>query len=131
MVEYSWYKIISEWRITMKNKKSEHVAKDQAEELVTDNITEPKKSKKNKLDDEVQPDVPKAKKIKSKKSDKKIDKQKSEKAPKEDKLTKLVVSLKKSVIKSIKQEAADDDISMNEYIGLAIEEKLAKSIGKA
>jgi len=115
----------------MKNKKSEHDAKDQAEELVTDNITEPKKSKKSKQDDEVQPDAPKAKKIKSKKSDKKVDKQKSEKAPKEDKLTKLAVSLKKSVLKSIKKEAADDDISMNEYIGLALEEKLAKSRSKA
>jgi predicted HicB family RNase H-like nuclease len=115
----------------MKNKKSKHDAKDQAEELVTDNITEPKKSKKNKQDDEVQPDAPKAKKIKSEKTDKKIDKQKSEKAPKEDKLTKLVVSLKKSLIKSIKQESAADDISMNEYIGLALEEKLAKSKSKA
>ncbi len=114
----------------MKNKKSEH-AKDQAEELVTDNITEPKKSKKNKQDDQVHPDAPKAKKIKSKKSDKKIDKQKSEKAPKEDKLTKLVVSLKKSIIKSIKQESAGDDISVNEYIGLALVEKLAKSKGKS
>src|ERR1039457_6139186 len=99
----------------MKNKKSEHDAKDQAEELITDNIIEPKKSKKNKQDDEVQTDELKAKKIKSKKSEKKIDKQKSEKAPKEDKLTKLEVSLKKSIIKSIKQESADDDISMNEY----------------
>jgi predicted HicB family RNase H-like nuclease len=115
----------------MKNKKSELDAKDQAEELVTDNITEPKKSKKNKQDDEVQPDASKAKKIKSKKSDKKVDKQKSEKAPKEDKLTKLVVSLKKSVIKSIKQESAADDISVNEYIGLALEEKFAKSKGKS
>lgn len=115
----------------MKSKKSEHDAKDQAEELVTDKISEPKKSKKSKLDDEVQPDAPKSKKIKSKKSDKKADKQKSEKTPKEDKLTKVAVSLKKSVLKSIKQESAADDISMNEYIGLALEEKLAKSRKKA
>ena len=68
---------------------------------------------------------------KLKKSDKNADKQKSEKAPKEDKLTKVAVSLKKSILKSIKKEAADDDISMNEYIGLALEEKLAKSKGKS
>ena len=115
----------------MKNKKSKLEAKDQTEELVADNIIEPKKSKKTKQVDEVQTDAPKAKKIKSKKSDKKIDKQKSEKAPKEDKLTNLVVHLKKSVINSIKKESADDDISMNEYIGLALEEKLAKSRRKA
>jgi predicted HicB family RNase H-like nuclease len=120
----------------MKSKKSDHDAKDQAEELVTDKITEPKKSKKSKQDDAVQADAvqqdaPKAKKSKSKKSAKKADKQKSEKAPKEDKLTKLVVSLKKSIIKRIKQESAADDISMNEYIGLALEEKLAKSRSKA
>jgi len=115
----------------MKNKKSEHDAKGQSEEIISDNVTEPKKSKKTKQEAEVQPDIPKAKKIKSKKSDKKADKQKSEKAPKEDKLTKLAVSLKKSILKSIKKEAADDDISLNEYIGLALEEKLAKSKGKA
>ena len=56
----------------MKNKKSEHDAKDQAEELVTDTIAEPKKSKKNKQVDEELPDPPKAKKIKPKKSEKKI-----------------------------------------------------------
>jgi hypothetical protein len=115
----------------MKNKKSDQDAKDQAEEFATDNITKPKKSKKAKQVDEVQPDPPKAKKIKPKKSEKKTDKQKSDKAPKEDKLTKVAISLKKSILKSIKKEAADDDISMNEYIGLALEEKLAKSKGKS
>jgi hypothetical protein len=35
----------------MKNKKSEHGAKDQAEEIVTDNITKLKKSKKDKQND--------------------------------------------------------------------------------
>ena len=115
----------------MKSKKSKLEAKDQTEELVTDSNAEPKKSKKTKLDEELQPDAPKAIKIKSKKSVKKTNEQKSEKAPKEDKLTKFDVILKKSVIKSIKQEAADDDISVNEYIGLALEEKLAKSRRKA
>ena len=115
----------------MKNKKSKYDTKEQVEELVTDSNAESKKTKKNKQNDEVETDAPKAKKIKSKKSAKKIDTQKSEKAPKEDKLTKLVVSLKKSVLKSIKKEAADNDISMNEYIGLAVEEKLAKSKGKS
>jgi predicted HicB family RNase H-like nuclease len=118
---------------TMKNKKKSKLdATEQVEELVTDNITKPKKANKNKPDDEVQSDAPKAKKVKPKKSVKKIAEQKSEKAPKEDKLTKFVVNMKKSVLKSIKKEAAaDDDISMNEYIGLALEEKLAKSKGKS
>ena len=66
-----------------------------------------------------------------KKSVKKTDEQKSEKAPKEDKLIKLDVILKKSVLQSLKKEAADDDISMNEYIVFAIEDKLAKSKGKS
>ena len=115
----------------MKNKKSKHDAKGQVEELVTDSNVEPKKTKKNKQNDETQSDAPKVKKIKLKKSVKKTDDQKSEKTPNDDKLTKFVVSLKKSVIDSIKKEAADDDISMNEYIGLALEEKLAKSKGKS
>lgn len=46
-------------------------------------------------------------------------------------MTTLDVSMKKSVLKSIKKEAAADDISMNEFIVLAVEEKLAKSKGKA
>jgi predicted HicB family RNase H-like nuclease len=49
---------------------------------------------------------------------------KSQKAPKEDKTTKFMVSMKKTVRKSIKKEAAEAGISMNEYIVLAVEEKL-------
>jgi hypothetical protein len=49
------------------------------------------------------------------------------KAPKDDKLTKFLVSMKKSVRKSIKKEAAEAGVSMNEYIVLAVEEKLGKN----
>ena len=63
------------------------------------------------------PKVPKVAKQKAPKDDKL-------KAPKDDKATKFMVSMKKSVRKSIKKEAAEAGISMNEYIVLAVVDKL-------
>jgi hypothetical protein len=48
------------------------------------------------------------------------------KTPKDDKLTKFLVSMKKTVRKSIKKEAAETGVSMNEFILLAIEAKLGQ-----
>ena len=96
------------------------------EEQVTDTSTAPKKKKKNKLVVEMPAAEPKVKKTKSEKSEKKIVAPDEQKAPKEDKITQFLVSMKKSVRKSIKKEAAEAGISMNEYIVLAVAEKLAQ-----
>ena len=64
--------------------------------------------------------APKEAKLKAPKEDKL-------KTPKDDKLTKFMVTIKKSVRKSIKKEAADVGVSMNEYIVLAVVEKLKKN----
>ena len=53
--------------------------------------------------------------------------QKDQKAPKDDKMTKFLVSMKKSVRKSVKKEAADVGVSMNEFIVLAVEAKLVRN----
>lgn len=68
--------------------------------------------------------VAKEKKTKPKKVEKEIAEPKDVKSPKDDKLTKFLVSMKKTVRKSIKKEAAEMGVSMNEFILLAIEEKL-------
>ena len=71
--------------------------------------------------------APKAEKLKAPKAEKlKAAKEDKLKAPKDDKPTKFMVSMKKSVRKSIKKEAADVGVSMNEYIVLAVTEKLDK-----
>ena len=67
------------------------------------------KTAKLKLPKETKPKAPKEDKLK---------------APKDDKPTKFMVSMKKSVRKSIKKEAAEAGVSMNEYIVLAVLEKL-------
>ena len=66
------------------------------------------------------PKAPKVAKLKVPKEDKL-------KAPKDDKLTKFMVSMRKSVRKNIKKEAADVGVSMNEYIVLAVVEKLSRN----
>lgn len=71
--------------------------------------------------------APKPKKAKSEKSDKVIADSKDKKTQKDDNLTKFHVSMKKSVRKSIKKEAAETGVSMNEYIVSAVEKKLAKA----
>jgi predicted HicB family RNase H-like nuclease len=69
--------------------------------------------------------APKDEKLKAPKDEKlKAPKDDKLKAPKDDKLTKFLVSMKKSVRKSIKKEAAEVGVSMNEYIVLAVVEKL-------
>jgi hypothetical protein len=87
-----------------------------------------KKVKKIKPIDEAPVAAPKAKKVKAEKSVKEEAEPKPQKAPKEDKLTKFLVSIKKSVRKSIKKEAAEAGISMNEYILLAVAEKLRQEV---
>ena len=99
---------------------------DTIHEQVTDKSAIPKEKKKNKHVDETSTAAPKVKKTKSEKGDKKMVVTKDQKAPKEDKLTKFLVSMKKSVRKSIKKEAAEVGISMNEYIVLAVEERLSQ-----
>jgi hypothetical protein len=88
-----------------------------------------KKTKPEKSDKKAaEPKAPKvAKAPKAPKAPKAAKAEKAPKAPKDDKPTKFLVSMKKSVRKSIKKEAAEAGVSMNEYIVLAVEEKLGKN----
>jgi hypothetical protein len=126
----------------MKDEKPKPDVKKPAEELAMDKAAAAKKKKKGKKVDEAteqkvkkakpeksdkkaaEPKAPKAKAPKEPKAEKAT---KAPKAPKDDKLTKFLVSMKKSVRKSIKKEAAEVGVSMNEYIVLAVEEKLGKN----
>jgi predicted HicB family RNase H-like nuclease len=128
---------------TMKSAKPEVDTKKLIDEQVSVKSAEPKKKKKDKLSDESVTSPAKAIKSKPVKSEKTIAKPKAQKAPKvdklkapkadklkapkEDKATKFLVSMKKSVRKSIKKEAADVGVSMNEYIVSAVVEKLNKT----
>jgi predicted HicB family RNase H-like nuclease len=89
-----------------------------------------KKKKKTKQIDEASIAEPKVKKVKAEKGTGEALEPKNQKAPKEDKLTKFLVSMKKSVRKSIKKEAAEAGVSMNEYIVLAVEEKLRQDLSE-
>jgi predicted HicB family RNase H-like nuclease len=124
---------------TMKDEKPKPDVMKPVEEQVVDKAVAAKKKKKSKKADEAVA-TPKVKKAKTEKSAKKaaepkapkVEKalkapkaEKAPKAPKDDKLTKFLVSMKKSVRKSVKKEAAEAGISMNEYIVLAVGEKLA------
>lgn len=123
----------------MKDEKTKPDTMEPADEQAIDKGAAAKKKKKNKKVDEVPAAAPKAKKAKPEKSDKKIVEPKAPKAlkapkvpkapkaPKDDKLTKFLVSMKKSVRKSIKKEAAEVGVSMNEYIVQAVEEKLGQN----
>lgn len=84
------------------------------------------KKMKKKRADEVAIAAPKPKKAKSEKSAKVIAESKEQAAQKDDKLTKFLVSMKKSVRKSIKKEAAEAGVSMNAYIVSAVEAKVQK-----
>ena len=108
----------------MKNEKSKKEPAGTVDEQVTD--TSLKTKKKCKKVDEAPPAVVKVKKAKSEKGAKEPAEPKDLKAPKEDKLTKFLVSMKKSVRKSLKKEAAEIGVSMNEYIVLAVQEKLRR-----
>lgn len=113
----------------MKNEKPKFIEKEPMEikgEQVTDTSALLKKNKKSKKVDETPAAVPKAKKAKAEKDTKKMVEPKDLKAPKEDKLTKFLVSMKKSLRKSIKKEAAEEGVSMNEYIVSAVEAKLSQ-----
>lgn len=111
----------------MKNDKSKTVEVEPAETIVEKTVGKSasvKNKKKAKSADEIPAVTPKVKKAKVEKKAKEVVEPKKQKAPKDDKLTKFLVSMKKSVRKSIKKEAAEAGISMNEYIVLAVQEKL-------
>ncbi|MFA7060864.1 MAG: hypothetical protein WC156_08605 [Pedobacter sp.] len=111
----------------MKKEKAKPAKKELIDEQVTDKSVLPIKKKKTKTVDETPAATTKAKKAKSEKSAKEKAEPKDQKAPKDDKTTKFLVSIKKSVRKSIKKEAAEAGISMNEYIVIAVEDKLKKA----
>lgn len=101
-----------------------------AEQETGENAT-PKKKKKTKQADETPAAAAvKIKKTTSEKEAKKAADSKDQKMPKDDKPNKFLVSMKKSLRKSIKKEAAEVGISMNEYIVLAVEEKLGQDSSK-
>ena len=110
-----------------KTKPGENEVKETVNEQAAEKKTSVKKLKKIKPVDEAPVAAPKAKKIKAEKSVKETDEPKDQKAPKDDKVNKFLVSMKKSLRKSIKKEAAEVGVSMNEYIVLAVEEKLSKA----
>jgi hypothetical protein len=99
------------------------------ENEITEKAVKLDKKQKSKKTDDASTPAPKVKKLKSEKVGKEIDEPKGAKAPKDDKLTKFLVSMKKSVRKSIKKEAAEVGVSMNEYIVLAVDEKLGRNSG--
>lgn len=111
----------------MKNNKTKPIEMEPVETIVeksADKSAALEKKKKTKQIDETPTVAPKVKKIKAEKGAKEAVEPKNQKAPKDDKLTKFLVSMKKSVRKSIKKEAAEAGVSMNEYIVLAVEDKL-------
>jgi len=107
-----------------KTKPSENEVTDTDSEQAVEKKASVKKIKKIKTVEEAPVTAPKAKKAKAEKIVKEVVEPKPQKAPKDDKMTKFLVSMKKSVRKSIKKEAAEAGVSMNEYIVLAVEEKL-------
>jgi predicted HicB family RNase H-like nuclease len=111
-----------------KRKIIENEVADTVSEQVVEKKASVKKIKIIKPVDEIPVAERKAKKVKAEKIVKEEVEPKAQKAPKEDKLTKFLVSMKKSVRKSIKKEAAEAGVSMNEYIVLAVEEKLGQEI---
>ena len=90
---------------TPKKKKVEAVAKEVSDALPI--ITNAKKSKE-----------------KVKKQGKNKDDEKEQKYSKEDKGAKFLVSMKKSLRKNVKKDAAEAGMSMNKYIVTAVEQKL-------
>lgn len=111
-----------------KTKAGKKILVDAVIEETADTTVLPKKKKNKKAIDETPIAEPKVKKVKTETGVAETVDPKSQKAPKEDKTTKFMVSMKKSVRKSIKKEAAESGISMNEYIVLAVEEKLRQDV---
>jgi predicted HicB family RNase H-like nuclease len=103
---------------------------DIVDELAAEKIATLKNKKKPEQVDETLSATPKTKKTKSEKAKIETVEPKAQKVLKEDKLTKFLVSMKNMVRKSIKKEAAEAGISMNDYIVLAVEEKLCKASPK-
>jgi predicted HicB family RNase H-like nuclease len=68
--------------------------------------------------------IAKEPKEKVKKQGKNKSEEKDQKSSKEDKVTKFLVSMKKSLRKSVKKEAAETGMSMNKFIVSAVEQKL-------
>jgi len=96
------------------------------EEQIAETSVALKKKKKNKPVDEAPVAALKVKKAKSEKKETEPADPKNQKASKDDKLTKFLVSMKKSLRKNVKKEAAEAGVSMNEYIVAAVVEKLGK-----
>lgn len=118
----------------MKKKESNSGAKKQAEAVAVSIATKtatPATNKKSKKVDEISTPALKIKKPKTEENKKGIAGPKVQKSPKEDKPTKFLVSMKKSVRKGIKKEAAEAGISMNEYIVVALLEKMGLTVGGA
>jgi predicted HicB family RNase H-like nuclease len=111
-----------------KTKLSENEVKETISKKADEKKASVKKIKKIKTVEEAPVTAPKAKKAKAEKNVTEVVEPKPQKAPKDDKVTKFLVSMKKSVRKSIKKEAAEAGTSMNEYIVLAVEEKLRQEI---
>ncbi|HIJ88526.1 MAG TPA: toxin-antitoxin system HicB family antitoxin [Desulfuromonadales bacterium] len=107
-----------------KTKLSENEVTDTVNEQAAEKKASVKKIKKIKPVDETPVAVPRAKKAIAEKSVKETVEPKPQKAPKDDKMTKFLVSMKKSLRKSVKKEAAEAGVSMNEYIVRAVEETL-------
>ena len=111
----------------MKNDKTKVIEKEitaTEAEKATDKSAALKKNKKTKQTEETPAVALKVKKVKAEKVAKEAVEPKKQKAQKDDKLTKFLVSMKKSVRKSLKKEAAEAGVSMNEYIVLAVVDKL-------
>lgn len=110
-----------------KTKPDEKELTDAINEQASNQSEKAKKKKKNKQVDETPTVATKPKKAKSEKAAKEKVDTKGQKGAKDDKLTKFLVSINKSVRKSLKKEAAEVGVSMNEYIVMAVEEKLRKA----
>ncbi|MEI6305588.1 MAG: toxin-antitoxin system HicB family antitoxin [Deltaproteobacteria bacterium] len=107
-----------------KAKRSEKEKTQKVDKKLPDKSTALKKKQKNKTPDKMPAPAPKVAKSKFEKVPKKTVEPKKNQSPMDDKKTKFLVSMKKSLRKNIKKEAAEAGISMNEYILLAVEEKL-------
>ncbi|GEM_PF-2008849 len=113
-----------------KQKPAEQVVEEQTPIVAESVSTQKAPKKKNKAESSVKgakeiPDTEiDAEKTESKVEKPKKVKGKEQKATKEDKVTKFLVSMKKSLRKNIKKQAAESGVSMNEYIVTAVEQKL-------
>jgi predicted HicB family RNase H-like nuclease len=115
-----------------KQKSAEQVAEEQIPVVAESVATEKAPKKKKKAESSVKgaKEIPDTE-IDAQKAETKVEKtkkvkEKEQKAAKEDKVTKFLVSMKKSLRKSVKKQAAEVGVSMNEYIVTAVELKLTQ-----